>query len=48
MSYSISIQDEDILKVSDKMDNFKLEEFNSCALGGSFDHPHVGHKVLCY
>lgn len=43
---SISIKDEEIISINENYENYSIGQFNHTAMGGSFDHPHVGHKVI--
>ena len=34
-----------IIPINTNLENYSIGEFDNTAMGGSFDHVHVGHKV---
>jgi hypothetical protein len=37
-----------IFELNHKNEVHSIGQYQNCAMGGSFDHPHVGHKVTFY
>ena len=42
---SIAINEDELYVINKELEDVSIGQFNKTAIGGSFDHPHVGHKA---